>query len=677
MPRRWRSGGRFYTGRDACCFPNGCPRPRQLSAVIRTHQVNALWLTASLFNAVLDEAPQTLAPIAQLLIGGEALSVAHVRRALAALPATRLVNGYGPTESTTFACCYEIPRALPEGLPSIPIGRPIGNTRVYVLDERLEPVPVGVPGELYIGGDGLARGYRHRPELTRDRFIAAPSVDEARLYRTGDRVRYRPDSTLEFLGRFDHQVKIRGFRIELAEIEAALLQHPAVERCVVSVNQEPHTDKRLAAYVIIRDSVTLSADELRAFARANLPEPMVPAAFVFLDRLPLAQNGKVDRDALPVPPSSGAEEFVPPRDSLETALTRIWEQVLGVQPIGVTDNFFDRGGHSLAAIRLFARIEQELGVTLPAALIFSAPTIERLANGLREGREEAGESPLPSLVRIHPAGSGTPLFWIHGDSSNSFLSQYLGPDQPLFGLEHQSQDGTLAAYTRVETIAEHYLRQIRQVQPRGPYMLSGYSFGGTIAFEIAQCLKKQGETVSLLAMLDAPFPDATAPPFTFRGSRKTSPTASRRPGSIGAHVRHVARLGLLDQARYVFVRIADRMNAVIGDDLRRNYKRALCKLCVTFAWKLPSSLRSFYVLEVYRLALAHYSPQAFSGRAVYFKSMDQSSFNQEGWRNLMSEGLEVYDIPGDHLDVIKKDHAAAWAEPLKSCCANARRRTVS
>ena len=192
------------------------PTAHQLSAMIRAHRINTLWLTASLFNAVLDEAPETLAPIEQLLVGGEALSVAHVRRALAALPATRLVNGYGPTESTTFACCYTIPRELPEGLPSIPIGRPIGNTRVYVLDDRQEPVPVGVPGELYIGGDGLARGYRHRPELTSERFVAAPSLGEARLYRTGDRVRYRPDSTLEFLGRFDHQVKIRGFRIEPA-----------------------------------------------------------------------------------------------------------------------------------------------------------------------------------------------------------------------------------------------------------------------------------------------------------------------------------------------------------------------------------------------------------------------------------------------------------------------------
>ena len=622
-------------------------------------------------------------------MGGEALSVAHVRRALAALPTTRLVNGYGPTEGTTFTCCYGIPRELPEGLRSIPIGRPIGNTRVYVLDERLEPVPIGVPGELYIGGDGLARGYRHRPELTQERFIAAPSLGEARLYRTGDRARYRPDGNLEFLGRFDDQVKIRGFRIELAEIEAALLQHPAIERCVVSANQESGANKCLAAYVVIRHAVSLSPDELREFARSKLTEPMVPAAFVFLDRLPLAPNGKVDRNALPLPPaSSGADEYVPPRDALEIELTRIWEQVLGVQPIGVKDNFFDRGGHSLAAVRLFARIEKELGVTLPSsallqtrpsprrllpALIFSAPTIERLAHVLRQGRhEDEREVSLPSLVRIQPTGSHTPLFWIHGDSSNAYLPEYLGADQPVFGLEHQSQDGTLAEYTQVETIAEHYLWQIRNVQPQGPYMLSGYSFGGTIAFEIAKRLEKQGETVSLLAMLDAPFPGAEVSPFAIQARRQASAAASRRSGNFVFHVHNLARLGLFDQAKYISFRIADRINAIIGDDLRKNYKRLLCRCYVKFARRLPSSLRSFYVREVYRLALRDYSPEMFAGRAVYFKSMDQSSFSQEAWRNLMRDGLEVYEVPGNHVDVIKTKNAAAWAPRLKSCIANAR-----
>ena len=383
---------------------------------------------------------------------------------------------------------------------------------MYVLDERLDPVPIGVPGELYIGGDGLARGYRHRPELTEERFIAAPALGETRLYRTGDRVRYLPDGNIEFLGRFDHQVKIRGFRIEPAEIEAALLQHPAVEKCAVAVHVEPRTEKRLVAYVVIRDSVSLAAHELRSFARSKLSAPMVPAAVVFLDHLPLTLNGKVDRQALPPPALSGSEEYVPPRDDLEAKLTAIWEQILGVHPIGVRDNFFDRGGHSLAVVRLFARIEKELKTRtfsrqqLLPAIIFRAPTVEQLAQVLRQ---EEGDRSLPSLVPIQPHGSSAPFFWIHGDCSNAFLSDYLGPDQPLFALEHQGQDGKAPKYTRVETIAEHYLRQIRHVQAQGPYLLGGFSFGGTVAFEIAQRLKAQGQTVALLVMLDSPFPDAT------------------------------------------------------------------------------------------------------------------------------------------------------------------------
>jgi thioesterase domain-containing protein len=232
------------------------------------------------------------------------------------------------------------------------------------------------------------------------------------------------------------------------------------------------------------------------------------------------------------------------------------------------------------------------------------------------------------------------LFWIHGDSSTSYLADYLGPDQPLFGLEHQSQDGTPATYTQVETIAEHYLWQIRAVQPLGPYMLGGYSFGGTIAFEIALRLEKQGETVSLLAMLDAPFPDATAPPFKIRATRAASARTSRLSRNIASHIQDRASLGPMDRAKYIFGRIANRLHAMIGDNLRYHVNRLRCRIYARSAWRLPASLRSFYVLELYRVALRGYSPQAFAGRAVYFKSTDQSSVNQKPGR-LMRDGLEV------------------------------------
>jgi amino acid adenylation domain-containing protein len=661
--------GALLHGGRCVSFPDRVPTPARLSAMIRRHRVNALWLTTSLFNAVVDEAPQTLVPIEQLLVGGEALSVAHVRRALAALPTTRLINGYGPTESTTFTCCYPIPREISDRVASIPIGRPIGNTRVYVLDERLDPVPIGTPGELYIGGDGLARGYRHRPELTAERFIAAPALGEKRLYRTGDRVRYLPDGNIEFLGRLDEQVKIRGFRIEPAEIEATLLQHPAVEKCVVAVHVEPGAEKRLVAHVVIRDSFSLAAQELRSFARSKLSAPMVPVAVVFLDHLPLTLNGKVDRRALPPPPAlSGSEEYVQPRDALEAKLTEIWEQILGVHPIGVKDSFFDRGGHSLAAIRLFARIEKELKTRsfsrqqLLPAVIFRAPTVEQLAQVLRQ---EEGDRSLPSLVPIQPHGSSAPLFWIHGDGSNAFLSEYLGPDQPLFGLEHQGLDGKPPRYTRVETIAEHYLRQIRHVQAQGPYLLGGYSFGGAVAFEIAQRLKAQGQAVSLLAMLDSPAPDATISVSRIQDGSETSVANSPLSRKIFSHLDKLARLRRLDQAKYLVTRIGSRINA-----LPRVFKWLVCNLYLRAGGTLPAPVRSFYMVEVYRRALRNYSPRVYDGKAVYFKCMTQSSDDQERWKNLMKGGLEAYEVPGDHMEVIR-EHTAAWAERLKFCISKA------
>ena len=378
--------GALLHGARCVLFPGRVPTALQLSAMIRRHRVNTLWLTASLFNAVLDEAPETLAPIEQLLVGGEALSVAHVRRALAALPTTRLVNGYGPTESTTFACCYTIPRELPEGLPSIPIGRPIGNTRVYVLDERLEPVPVGVPGELYIGGDGLARGYRHRPELTSERFVAAPSLGEARLYRTGDRVRYRPDSTLEFLGRFDHQVKIRGFRIEPEEIQAVLERHAQIQQAAVIVVPDVASGgQQLVAYVVVVPGAQSSREELRSFLSQQLPAPMIPSWFEYLPALPLTPNGKLDRRALPIPDFTTRQTkagFVAPRTDLEKTLADIFGEVINVRPIGADDNFFDLGGHSLLTTRVLARVSRRFGKQIPLGQFYDAPTIAALAAAL-------------------------------------------------------------------------------------------------------------------------------------------------------------------------------------------------------------------------------------------------------------------------------------------------------
>jgi amino acid adenylation domain-containing protein len=293
-------------GHRCVLFPDRIPYPHKLSDILKAYHVDCLWLTSSLFNFIIDEKPEALRGVSQLLTGGEALSVEHVRRALDLLPNTQLINGYGPTESTTFTCCYRIPRHIDERWRSIPIGRPIGHTQVYILDPRMNPVPMGTPGELYIGGDGVARGYVNLPEQTAERFVSNPfdPSGQTKLYKTGDLCRYLVDGNIEFLGRLDHQVKVRGFRIELGEIEAVLGKHPAVRQAVVLVEVDQHGDKQLVAYVVRTRETAADSRDLREYLRDTLPQYMIPSACIFLESIPLTPNGKIDRSALRAP--SGA-----------------------------------------------------------------------------------------------------------------------------------------------------------------------------------------------------------------------------------------------------------------------------------------------------------------------------------------------------------------------------------
>jgi amino acid adenylation domain-containing protein len=375
--------GALLHGGTCVLFPGKVPDAADLGTVLKKYRVSTLWLTAGLFNSVIDQRPQALSDVKQLLIGGEALSVPHVRKALEQLSNTQIINGYGPTESTTFTCCYPIPRTLGDDVTSIPLGRPIANTEIYILDDHLNLVPIGVAGELYIGGDGLARGYLNRPDLTMERFIANPFSTQtgARLYKTGDRARYLADGNLEFLGRLDDQVKIRGYRIELGEIEAVLAEHPRVRESIVIAGEGSAGDKRLVAYIVPRESAP-TTNELRAHLKAKLPDYMVPSAFVFLDRLPLTSNGKVDHTALASQDHDVADSkkvYVAPGNASEQAIADIWVEILAVKRIGVHDNFFELGGHSLLATRVLNRLRSRLKVELSLRRMFEAPTIAELA----------------------------------------------------------------------------------------------------------------------------------------------------------------------------------------------------------------------------------------------------------------------------------------------------------
>jgi len=375
--------GALLHGARCVIFTENIPTSTSLQNAIDKNGITVLWLTAALFNKIIDDNSQALSGIKQLLIGGEALSVAHVHKALAALPLTQITNGYGPTESTTFTCCYPIPKQLEAAIKSIPIGRPISNTQVYILDSYLQPVPIGVVGELHIGGVGVARGYLNRPELTQEKFIANPFSNDpdARLYKTGDLARYLPDGDIEYLGRIDNQVKIRGFRIELGEIEAVLLSHPQVREAVVLVNESDRSENRaLVAYIVPNDPAC-TTQSLREFVKRQLPDYMIPAYWLVLEKLPLTSNGKIDRRALPLPNPelNRSIDYVAPKNPTQEAIAAIFGQVLKLEKVGIYDNFFEIGGNSLQATQVMSRLRESFSLELPLRRLFEQPNVADLA----------------------------------------------------------------------------------------------------------------------------------------------------------------------------------------------------------------------------------------------------------------------------------------------------------
>ena len=433
--------------------PPDAPSLAQIGEIVRASGVTTLWLTAGLFNAMIDASAEGLRGLRRLLAGGEALSVPHVRRARRELPGVTLINGYGPTENTTFTCCHTITDADLEG--AIPIGRPIANTTVYILDESMSPAPIGVPGELYTGGDGLARGYLDRPELTAERFVRDPFSDdpEARLYRTGDRARFRPDGTIDFLGRLDFQVKLRGFRIELGEIEAVLAQHPSVSACLVLLREDAPGDKRLVAYVAA--SAAPAATDLRAFLADRLPAYMVPSAFVTLDALPLTPNGKVDRRALPAPElaAEGGAPFVAPRGPIEETLAGIFSELLRIPAdrVGAHDGFFELGGHSLLATQAVTRVRSALGVELPLRALFEAPTPAELASRVEAAMKAERGAVAPPIVPVPRVGP-MPLSFAQ---ERLWLIHELDPTDPSYVVPYPARfEGALDLAALERAIAE-------------------------------------------------------------------------------------------------------------------------------------------------------------------------------------------------------------------------------
>ena len=441
-----------------------------------------------------------------LVVGGEAcpIGITNVWAGRC-----RMINAYGPTETTVYATLSE--PLLASVVPSI--GRPIWNTRIYLLDDHMLPVPVGVAGELYIGGAGLARGYLGRPDLTAERFVPDPFGGAGeRLYRTGDLARYRPDGNIDYLGRIDHQVKIRGFRIELGEIEAALSRIPGVREAVVLAREDSPGDKRLVAYVAGSNGAEPAAAALRAALQRELPDYMVPAAFVVLDALPLTSNGKVDRKALPTPDIGAqvAHQYVAPRTVTEWVLARAFREVLQIDRVGINDNFFHLGGNSLSGLKLAERIRRTVCSALPVTAIFQAQTIAELADWISRSEDRA-QSP---LVLMRRGGAAPPLYCVHpaGGSIIRYqaLADALAGSRPIYGIQSRSMLDPTYLDNSIEEMAADYVDLIRRNHPQGPYFLLGWSMGGIIAVSIAAMLEEQGKKVVFLGLLDTHFRSAVA-----------------------------------------------------------------------------------------------------------------------------------------------------------------------
>jgi amino acid adenylation domain-containing protein len=639
--------------------------PSRLLDRLQADSVSVLEVVPSLMRSLVETVEQAgptrwkLPFMRWIVPNGEALPPRLCRQWLGLFPHIPIVNAYGTTECSDDATHHRIEDlSFDDALDSMPLGKTMGNLRVYVLDKNLEPGPVGVPGEIYIGGIGVGRGYLGRPDLTAERFIPDPFSGEpgARLYKTGDLARYTSDGSLLFVGRTDHQVKVRGHRIELGEIEAALAKHADVKEATV-LAEGSNEDKRLIAYLVLNQSDAVSMNDLRKWLKERLPGYMVPGQMVSLTSMPLNANGKVDRKALAALPKEALAEagYLAPRDALELEALQIFSEVLGVRGIGMKDSFFDLGGHSLLAVTLVARIQQKMGRTLPLTALLDGPTVEEVASLLRE---EQASKPDSMLVPIQPKGRKRPFYCIHPTGGNVLcyyeLAQNLGSDQPFYGLQaHGLHGGQI--FARIEDIAAASVKTMRAHQPVGPYLLGGWSFGGIVAFEMARQLKQQGESVDLLVLVDTPKPV---------------------PRPVHEHDDVEVMLSLADAigkyaGKQLTVPIDELRHLSSDDQLLYMLELAKKEEALPVGIDLARARQYLQVAHSNEVAEQTYVAGVYDGRITLFRASDDPAFSPDakdgGWGALSTEEINVRVIPGDHHNIMRAPHVQILADQLKSC----------
>ncbi|HVZ46147.1 MAG TPA: amino acid adenylation domain-containing protein [Ramlibacter sp.] len=595
------------------------------------------------------------ASVRLVLAGGEKAELRHLKDWFAGCgPHCRWINTYGPTEATVNASVVAVDAEAARTMTEIPIGRPVANACLRVLDAHGQLLPVGAVGEIHIGGAGVARGYLNREALTAKRFIADPFGTQpgARLYKTGDLGRWLPDGNMQYVGRSDFQVKLRGFRIELGEIENALAQHPCVREALVMAREDAPGDKRLVAYVVPREAGRLDDGELRGHARAKLPQYMIPAAFVTLDALPVTPNGKVDRRALPAPEKSRADAaFMAPRTPAEEAMAAIWSKVLRIDRVSVHDNFFDLGGHSLMALQLAAQVRRDLGVELPLSVLFSRPTLGELASAV----SECETPPQRCLIPLARRGDGPPLVLVHPSGGNALcyadLAGAIGDARPVYALQAVGLDGMHEPLATVEEMAGRYLRELRELQPRGPYLVAGWSFGGLVAYEMAHRLLSANETVAFLGLLDSRAPAAD------------DDVAQDDIGLLAAHFEGLIGFDLA------------ALRAMPRAEAMRIFTRRAQELGQLPAQADPEIVECMLrVARSNHAAIRAYAPPRYRGDVTLFAAAPKATSDAAdatlGWSELVEGKLVVHRLQARHHEMVHRPHVEPLAALLRAALAD-------
>lgn len=654
--------GPLLNGAKIVVYPPENPTLNELGEFISKNKITVLWLTSGLFNQMVDNQLNNLKTVRYLISGGDALSVRHVKKAIDCLGEGRVYNGYGPTECTTFACCHQIQR---EDLyrNSIPIGRPISNTQVYILDKYMQPVPVGVVGELYLGGDGVAMEYLNDPELTREKFIQNPfpsKPGKELLYRTGDLVRFLQTGAIEFLRRTDHQVKIRGFRIEPSEIEKTLNGHPGIHQSLVVPFTNQDGEKFLCAYYTLQASEKQTSNSIREFLKTKLPSYMIPSYFVPIESFPLDQNGKINRKNLPHPLEDQRQhlsenEITPPADRTEEQLLNLWKNVLGRSDFGVENGFFELGGHSLLALKLVSEIERIFSLKMPVSKVFQFPTVRELSRVIQS--DEVSYVP-NSIVSLQSKGSQQPLFFVHGVGGGTFwgyknLTVYLDNDQPVYVFKSRGTDGK-EEFETIEEMASHYIADLRKLQPTGPYFLGGYCFGGNVAYEMARQLKEAGEEIVFLALMNCTAANSSYSKFSFNFRSLKSFFANL--SYWGLQILHWGRKQRSDFFRWKFrnlVRVLRNIVRISGSNpLKDDEVDNLVDL-----HDYSEDQKRLWKAHV--KALLRHQTKPYDGNMILFRSPGHRMFcsfdRANGWTDFCKD-VRILEVPGAHETILTEPH---------------------